>query len=176
MTTDEPAMRLTIGQLASRCNVARTTILYYEQVGLLAPVARSEAGHRLYSEHQLERVRQICAYRATGLTLDVIRAVLAGGDTTAAITRRLDDIAQAMLRLREQQVLLVGMLGADAVPLSNEPALAELVQSTGLDDAAMHRWHVVFARQNPEAHRAFLRSLGMSEQEVARIADMQHVG
>ena len=44
-----------------------------------------------------------------------------------------------------------------------------LIMEKGLDDAAMHRWHVVFARQNPEGHRAFLLSLGLADEVVTRI-------
>jgi DNA-binding transcriptional MerR regulator len=167
---------MTIGQLASHCKVARTTILYYEQVGLLAPAIRSEGGHRQYGEQDLARVGQICAWRATGMTLDAIRALLAGGDEQAAIVLRLQTIERAMARLREQQALLAALLGrvAASPPLpapAPAPAPFEaLYQEQGLDDAAMHRWHVVFARQNPEGHKAFLLALGLSEQDVARIA------
>ncbi len=168
MSIDAPSTRLTIGQLASRCHVPRTTVLYYEQVGLVAPVGRSEAGYRLYSELELERVQQICAYRATGLTLEAIRGLLAGGDKPAAIAKRLEDIQKSMLRLREQQSLPVELLGGGKLPEPVAP-FDGLFKATGLDDAAMHRWHVVFARQNPEGHRSFLLSLGLSEDDVARI-------
>lgn len=169
MPVDDPSTRLTIGHLASRCNVPRTTILYYEQVGLVAPVARSAAGYRLYSETELARVRQICAYRATGLTLEAIRGLLAGGDKPAAIAKRLEDIQRAMTRLREQQALLVQLLGGGALPPVPADPFEDLFKEKGLDDAAMHRWHVVFERQNPDGHRAFLLSLGLSDEEVGRI-------
>jgi DNA-binding transcriptional MerR regulator len=169
MTADDTSTRMTIGQLAGRCNVPRTTVLYYEQVGLVAPAGRSEAGYRLYSEQELERVRLICAYRATGLTLDAIRGLLAGGDKPAAIYKRLDDIQRSMLRLREQQALLVELLGGGVLPAVSADSFEGLFKEKGLDDAAMHRWHVVFERQNPEGHRAFLLSLGLSEGEIERI-------
>lgn len=169
MSVDDPSTRLTIGQLASRCRVPRTTVLYYEQVGLVAPVARSEAGYRLYSEQELARVQQICAYRATGLTLDAIRALLGGGDKQAAIAIRLDEIHRAMARLREQQALLVQLLGGGKLPAPPPDPFADLFKATGLEDAAMHRWHAVFERQNPEGHKRFLLSLGLREAEVERI-------
>ena len=159
---------LTIGQLASRCQVARTTILYYEQVGLVAPVARSETGYRLYSTHELARVQQICAWRATGLGVEAIRALLGGADERLAILQRLDEIERAQQRLCEQQGSLLQMLGGQITP-ALEP-VAPLARDKGLDDAAMHRWHSVFERQNPQGHKAFLLSLGLSEEEVARIA------
>jgi DNA-binding transcriptional MerR regulator len=169
MAAPDPSTRLTIGQLSSLCKVPRTTVLYYEQVGLVAPVERSDTGYRLYSQAELARVQQICAYRATGMTLDAIRGLLAGGDKPAAISKRLDDIGRAMLRLREQQALLVELLGGRALPEAPPESFDALFKEKGLDDAAMHRWHVVFARQNPDGHRAFLLSLGLSDAEVTRI-------
>lgn len=158
---------MTIGQLASATGVARTTIQYYEQVGLLTPAARTDAGYRQYSEQEAERVRRICACRAAGMTLDAIRALFAGASEPEAIARRLDDINRTMEFLREQRAAL--LRAQDAEKALDQEAWDGLLQATSLDDAAMHRWHVVFERQNPEAHRAFLRSLGMSEEEVERI-------
>jgi DNA-binding transcriptional MerR regulator len=158
---------LTIGQLASRCQVSRTTILYYEQVALVAPVGRSEAGYRLYSQHELARVQQICAWRAAGLGVEAIRTLLGGGDQRVAIARRLDEIERSLERLREQQAVLVQLLDGNAT--APDP-VAPLAREKGLDDAAMLRWHTVFERQNPQGHKAFLLALGLSEEEVARLA------
>ncbi len=158
---------MTIGQLASETQVARTTIQYYEQVGLLAPASRSEAGYRLYTQQELDRVRQITQYRATGLTLDAIRALIAGASQPEAIAARLDDINRTMELLKEQRAALLRLQDAEAA--LDQEAWDGLLQSSSLDDAAMHRWHAVFERQNPDAHRKFLLSLGISEEEVARI-------
>lgn len=158
---------MTIGQLAGRSGVARTTIQYYEQIGLLEPAGRGESGYRLYGEKELERVLQISRYRATGLTLDAIRALVAGASQPEVIARRLDDINRTIALLREQQQALLRLQGAEA---ALEPETWDaLVQSASLDDAAMHRWHVVFERQNPDAHKTFLLSLGIPEEDVARI-------
>jgi DNA-binding transcriptional MerR regulator len=162
-------LHLTIGQLAARCAVPRTTVLYYEQVGLLAPAARSEAGYRLYGDAELARVQQICAWRATGLTHEAIRGLLAGGERDVAIHTRLADIQRTMQQLRQQQALLVALLGGGVLAPAPADAFEDLFQEKGLDDAAMHRWHTVFKRQNPEAHQAFLRSLGLNDEEIARI-------
>ena len=45
----------------------------------------------------------------------------------------------------------------------------ELFRAIGLDEAAMRRWHGLFERRFPEAHRGFLSWLGESESEVERI-------
>ena len=39
---------LTVGRLARRFGLARSTLLYYDRIGVLRPSARSAAGYRLY--------------------------------------------------------------------------------------------------------------------------------
>ena len=68
---------LTIGQLAHRCGISRSTLLYYEEQGLLAP-ARSAAGYRRYGEADVARAEQIRAWRATGMDIPAIAALLRG--------------------------------------------------------------------------------------------------
>lgn len=161
---------LTIGQLARQCGLSRSTVLYYEKVGLMAAAARSDAGYRRYTRADLERLRQVCAYRATGLGLDAIARLLANGDKNALIAQRLDQINRDMATLREQQAVLVRLLSGEegAGPMDKQGWTA-LLRASGLDDAAMARWHATFEQQNPLAHQAFLVSLGLSDAEVARI-------
>ena len=47
------AIMLTVTQLARECGLSRTTILYYEREGLLAPAHRSENGYRWYGENEI---------------------------------------------------------------------------------------------------------------------------
>jgi DNA-binding transcriptional MerR regulator len=158
----------TIGQLARLCGLSRSAVLYYEQIGLLAPAARSDAGYRRYGEAELQRLRQIGAYRATGLSLDAIAGLLGSGDRNALIGRRLDEINRDMALLREQQAVLVRLLGAAPVTMDKRE-WTELLRASGLDDAAMLRWHALFEQQNPAAHQAFLESLGMQPDEIRRV-------
>ena len=160
----------TIGRLARQCGISRSTLLYYEQMGLLVPAARSDAGYRRYGQAELERLRQVCAWRATGLSLDDIGRMLSNGDQNALIAQRLDQIGREMASLREQLAVLVRLLGGDAGPgPMDKLGWTALLRASGLDDAAMLRWHALFEQQNPAAHQAFLVSLGLSNDEIARI-------
>jgi len=44
-----------------------------------------------------------------------------------------------------------------------------LLRAAGMDDQAMLQWHSEFERRAPQAHQAFLLSLGISEQETEQI-------
>ena len=67
---------LTVTKLARRCGLSRSTLLYYESIGLLRPAQRSVGNYRCYGEQDAERLRQICFYRDAGLKLEDVRAVL----------------------------------------------------------------------------------------------------
>ncbi len=59
----------TIRKLAAEFGLSRSTLLYYDSIGLLKPSSRSESGYRQYSEGDNKQLRQICTYRQMGLQL-----------------------------------------------------------------------------------------------------------
>jgi DNA-binding transcriptional MerR regulator len=56
---------LRIGHAASETGTTPTKLRYLEQRGLVSP-ARDRHGHRLYSVHELERVRTVLKWQAAG--------------------------------------------------------------------------------------------------------------
>jgi DNA-binding transcriptional MerR regulator len=98
-------MALTVTRLARACGLARGTILYYESIGLLTRPRRSAGNYRLYSDRDLERLRQIRSYRDAGLNLDDIRSILDKPLNQAAgvLERRLVELTGEIARLREHQ-------------------------------------------------------------------------
>ncbi|UUZ54637.1 MerR family transcriptional regulator [Massilia sp. H-1] len=64
------------------------------KIGLLVLRPRSAAGYRRYGEAELARLRRLLAYRDAGLPLQTIKALLDGGDQSAAAMPWLDDIAR----------------------------------------------------------------------------------
>lgn len=52
------------------------TLRYYDRVGLLSPSARTEAGHRQYTNADLVRLQQILALKFLGFSLDEISRCL----------------------------------------------------------------------------------------------------
>jgi len=60
---DAPPKLLRIQEVSEVVGLTPRTIRYYEEVGLLAPAARSEGAYRLYDEDDLDRLRFIKAMR-----------------------------------------------------------------------------------------------------------------
>lgn len=65
-----------IGEVADRCGLSLRTIRYYEEVGLVAPSARSQGGFRLYTDGDVRRLHQIKRMKVLGLTLEQMRELL----------------------------------------------------------------------------------------------------
>src|ERR1043165_9286244 len=105
-------MTLTVTRLARSCRISRSTVLYYESIGLLARPRRSEGNYRVYSAADLERLRRICFYRDAGLTLADIRSMLDAprSEASGVLQRRLEQIAQAIERMREHQRVIARLL------------------------------------------------------------------
>ncbi len=164
-----------ITQLARSFGLSRSTLLYYDRIGLLSPSGRSEAGYRQYSPADRARLESICSLRRAGMDIEGIRAILAtvGDDSTTVLRRRLDEIGAEIEALRTKQHLLAGMLkvqgaGGPAASVNKEMFVA-MLRAAGMDDAAMRKLHQEFELREPEAHHAFLRSLGISEKEALLI-------
>lgn len=164
-----------ISQLARQFGLSRSTLLYYDRIGLLSPSGRSEAGYRLYAPADRGRLESICSLRRAGMDIEGIKAILAtdGDDTTTVLRRRLDEIGTEIEALRTKQHLLAGMLkvqgeGGPGATVNKEMFVA-MLRAAGMDDAAMKKLHVEFERREPEAHHAFLLSLGISEKEALLI-------
>ena len=67
----------TIEQVATRTDLTKRTLRYYEEVGLLPPTGRTEGNYRRYSESDVQRLERIKELRdLLGFSLSDIRALL----------------------------------------------------------------------------------------------------
>jgi MerR family mercuric resistance operon transcriptional regulator len=69
-------MSFTIGELSRRTGVNVETIRYYERLGLLGSVSRSETGRRLFDMPELETLRFIRRCRDMLFSIETIRLLL----------------------------------------------------------------------------------------------------
>ena len=67
---------LTVKEVSEITGISVRTLHYYDEIGLLTPSGKSEAGYRLYDEKALERLRQILFFREFDLPLKEIKAVM----------------------------------------------------------------------------------------------------
>ena len=168
---------MTISRLAAKHNLSRSTLLYYDRIGLLKPTGRSGANYRRYSAADEARLSRICLYRQTGLSLAEIRRLLGGSSEQLAgrLEQQLAEIAAQIEMLRERQRLIVGLLGkprllAKAGALNRE-RWVKLLEAAGFTDEDKHRWHATFESTAPAGHQRFLEYLCIPEEEIRKIRE-----
>jgi MerR family transcriptional regulator, repressor of the yfmOP operon len=81
------ATALRIGEVARRVGTTPRTIRYYEEIGLLPAGGERESGrHRLYSERDVERLRDALRLKELlGVSLDELKELLEAEEARAAI-------------------------------------------------------------------------------------------
>jgi DNA-binding transcriptional MerR regulator len=94
-----------VGELAKQTGVSVRTLHWYEEIGLLEPSQRTEAGHRLYAAEDVGRLQQIRSLRQLGFSLDEIRECLGNSQFSprrviALHLTRLDEEIELQKRLR----------------------------------------------------------------------------
>ncbi|MER7702565.1 MerR family transcriptional regulator [Kitasatospora sp. NPDC097605] len=60
---------LTVGRVAELAGVSVRTLHHYDEIGLVRSSGRTEAGYRAYSPDDVERLREVLAYRRLGFGL-----------------------------------------------------------------------------------------------------------
>ena len=168
----------TIGKLARRFGLSRSTLLYYDSIGLLQPSDRSESGYRLYSKQDAERLERICTYREFGLPLEEIARLLEAGesDVARALERCFEDLSAEIYRLRGQQKMIIRILLSgrmlEKTEFKSRASWIAFLVTCGFSEEDMHRWHMEFERTSPEKHRQFLEYLGIPANEIKAIRSL----
>ncbi len=66
----------TVKELSDVTGISVRTLHYYDEIGLLAPTRKSEAGYRLYDDKALETLQQILFFREFDIPLKEIKSVM----------------------------------------------------------------------------------------------------
>lgn len=116
----------TVGEVAALAGVTVRTLHHYDELGLLSPSGRSEAGYRLYSYDDLVRLREILIWRTLGFPLTEIASLLDDPE---------HDRLAALERQREMIEREIDRLGALAAAVDS--AIAAHVNGTRLEETKM---------------------------------------
>ena len=168
-------MPLTVTNLARACKLSRTTLLYYESIGLLPKPRRTAGNYRAYSQKDVDRLRQICVYRDSGVPLADIRALLDGarGDAAAVLRRRFVELGETIERLRGQQQAIARLLTSAnklrSTPMVTKDKWVAIMKAAGFSEEDMRRWHAEFEKGAPQEHQEFLEFLHIPPDELGRI-------
>jgi DNA-binding transcriptional MerR regulator len=144
-----PARLLRINEVAAELGLTTRSIRYYEEMGLLAPAARSDGDYRLYDPSDIERLRFIKSLRDdAGFSLGQIGQMLEDeaararnrerlAHTTDPAERRLY-LTEAEARVQRQIALLEGKAGRLAAMIDDANARLTRIRA-GLADLGDRR-------------------------------------
>jgi MerR family transcriptional regulator, aldehyde-responsive regulator len=93
-----------IAEVSEHYGISSDTLRYYERVGLIPPVNRTDSGMRDYTELDIRRVEFAKCMRSAGLPVEVLidyMALVQQGDQTIEARREI---------LKEQRELLVARM------------------------------------------------------------------
>ena len=162
------AMR-TVGEVSELAGVTVRALHHYDDVGLLSPSGRSDAGYRLYSYDDLARLQEILVWRALGFSLADIQALLddPGYDRAHALTRQRELVIRELERLGGLMHALDAALAAER----NGTRLKETTMFEGFDpaeyeDEVRERWGSTDAYRESER-----RTVGYGEEQWRAIRE-----
>jgi DNA-binding transcriptional MerR regulator len=69
-------MDRTVGEIAKVSGVSVRTLHHYDEIGLLTPSKRTEAGYRMYADEDLGKLQQILFFRELGFALEDIARIM----------------------------------------------------------------------------------------------------
>jgi DNA-binding transcriptional MerR regulator len=167
----------TIGQIAKRFNLSRSTLLYYDSIGLLQANHRTDSNYRIYGEESVRKLELIFMYREAGVSLEDIKLILDFSKSSLdnILEKRLVTLNQNIKKLEMQRQLVVRMLKnkvtVDEPAVPSKDSFVSVLRNAGLNDEEMDKLHGEFERLYPQEHQGFLEFLGLSPEEILYIRE-----
>ena len=133
----------TIGEVAELAHVTVRTLHHYDELGLLAPSERSEAGYRLYSYDDLARLQEILIWRQLGFSLADVKSLLDDPeyDRISALERQRELVEREIERLGAVAAAVGAALAAhrNGTPIE-ETSMFDGFDPTEYEDEVRERW------------------------------------
>lgn len=94
----------TVKEISDLTGISVRTLHYYDEIGLLKPTEKSEAGYRLYDDKALETLQQILFFREFDIPLKEIKAVM---DNPALERNQILQMQRKMLVAKKERMELL---------------------------------------------------------------------
>ncbi|MDF2117827.1 helix-turn-helix domain-containing protein [Roseiarcaceae bacterium H3SJ34-1] len=127
-----------IGEAAKVSGVKVPTIRYYEQIGLLPALSRTEGNRRTYDAADVQRLVFIRHARELGFEIDAIRALLSLQDKPNQSCAEADAIARARLAEVDQRLTSLSALKAELKHMIEGCAHGKIAQCRVIEVLADH--------------------------------------
>ena len=142
-------------QACEMVGVARSTLLYYERIGLISPKRNPDNGYRNYSRDDIQTILLIRQLQKAGFSLKEADEVMKGHLDPELILSRYHALEREIEALNVA-LEVVKSLAVHAT--GKEPETSSQVNQAG-------RWHAELEEAAGDAHARWLKCLGFSEKE-----------
>lgn len=136
----------TVKEISVLTGVSIRALRYYDEIGLLVPTDRTDAGYRLYDDKALEKLRAILFLKELDIPLNTIKEVVNANncDYGAVLKKYRKNIMQKISRLQGLLGVIDGM-GLDDAPINfnafqvedAEKVAETIVSGQDMDDSAI---------------------------------------
>ncbi len=166
-----------IKEICKYSKLSRTTLLYYENIGLFKASRRSAANYRIYTEQDKDKLDRILLYRSAGIELKEMVVLLSQKQNSLLLgfETRLQQIQLEIIQLQKQQNIITSLIKDNSTQdnsrIISKKLWIEMLRNAGLEDFEMDQWHLQFERDSPDVHQMFLESLNIKADEIVKIRE-----
>ncbi len=174
----------TIKDLSRQSKLSRSTLLYYDSLGLLKPSERSQANYRLYSEEALTTLERICLYREAGVSLAGIAELIKTSENDDGyrdiLDKTLSFLNKEARKIRERQDIILKLLSGEngmsqPAAVTRRHLISESLSIMGADESSIAKLHAYLEKRSPKIHLDFLEVLGFSAEEIEQICERARI-
>ncbi len=137
-----------ISQLAKLAGLSRSTLLYYEKLGLIRS-RRSTNGYRYFGPTDLQQLNLLKQLQAGGLSLKESKDCIESQIDYSVLEKKLVELDQELAEKQKARSLLAALLGKN--------------------DKDLRQWHNTLEISAPDAHFEWLKQQGFSEKDALRL-------
>jgi MerR family transcriptional regulator, Zn(II)-responsive regulator of zntA len=108
---------LQLGEVSRQLGLNPQTLYFYERIGLIPPPQRTEAGYRLFSQADVERLIFITRAKSLGLSLDDIKEILSLKEGQLLTCRAVHDRLNQKVQEIAAKIHQLQLLQDELIPL-----------------------------------------------------------
>ncbi len=148
-----------IAEMTQKTGVSRSTLLYYEKLGIITPQRQPQNDYRRYSDQELTRLIVLRQLKKAGFSLKDCQQVLDSNIDSQLIEQHLLRLKHELQQLELTQQLLQALYKRQTGQQIDHSNSTHKLQD----------WHVGFEQLSADAHVQWLRQMGFSEKEIFHI-------
>ena len=145
----------TVKEISDLTGISVRTLHYYDEIGLLKPTDKSEAGYRLYDDKALEKLQQILFFREFDIPLKEIKAVI---ENPALEKNQILQVQREMLVAKKKRMERL-IASIDRILKGDHTMDFEVFSKTELEDM----YHSMVVNMSEEQKVLFIEQYGSME-------------